>query len=135
MKHHARMRVRIESWTTATFFLIVFCWLGFAAVRSAPIYQGLELRMPVATRLVVAYGAVAFPLLGIMAATTFILSSVLLARWTQWVWIVLFGFLLIWGFRTLLLPKVGGIGPTIKANENTGANSRLALRFARAPRT
>jgi len=118
------MRVRRESWATATCFLIAFCWLGFATVRFAPIYRGLELRLPVPTRLVVAYGAVAFPFLGIMAAATLILSSVFLARWMQWVWVMLFALLLIWGFRALIFSDVGGLGPTIRANEETGANSR-----------
>jgi hypothetical protein len=121
-------RVRRESWATAGFFLIVFCWLGFATTKFAVVYEGLEARLPFATRFVEAHGGVAFPLLGIIAAATLILSSAYLARWMQWVWIMLFALLVYWGF-TLLFADVGGLGPAFKTDQAHAVDGRTAPLF------
>ena len=128
MNHRPVMRVRRESWGIAAFFIIAFCWLGFLTFKWAPIFEGLW-RVPTSTRLVVAYGAVAFPLLGIVAAATLILSSMFLAHRMQWVWILLFTLILIWGFRALFFSGGGGLGPAIKANNPNAPNAAVALQI------
>ncbi len=81
------MRVKAQSWIIAALFFAAFSWLGFAAVRFAPIFRGLDevgLHPSSIQRLFLAYGAVACPLLGIMAAVSVILSDALFRRkWLQ----------------------------------------------------
>jgi len=80
MKRNTAMRVRGTTWAFAALCLIAFCWLGLAASRFAPIFQGLEPRLPMDTRLVVTYGAVWLPIFGVVAALVVILSDFFLPR-------------------------------------------------------
>ena len=90
VKRHIAIRARRESWAIAVVSLAVFSWLGFAAVRFGSIFDG-EVNLPVATRLVFAYGPTAFPLFGVVAAVALILSDTLFhSRWMQWALIVVF---------------------------------------------
>ena len=116
MKHHNTIRVRRQSWAIAAVLLLAFSWLGFAAVKFAPIYQALEGRLDAGTRFALAYGAVAFPLLGILAAASVILSDLLLqGRAVQWTLIVLFVSLAFWAFQALVFTHFS-MGPAFKAN-------------------
>ena len=72
------------------------------------------MNFPVATRFAVAYGPIAFPIFGIVAAAAFILSEVRGRNpWVQLALTVLFVLLIIWAFSGLFC---GGsfMGPTIR---------------------
>lgn len=85
------------------------------AVRMAALFEGFEkMNLPAATRFVVAYGSVAFPIFGIGAAAAFILSEVRGRNpWVQLALTAVFALLFIWAFSGLFS---GGsfIGPTIQ---------------------
>jgi hypothetical protein len=112
------MQIRKQSWGIAALFLIVFCCLGFAAVNFGALFKGIEgfeINLPTATRFAVAYGPIAFPILGVVAATAFILSGVRgRSRWGQWFLAAIFALLIVWAVRGLF---TGGsfMGPTIRA--------------------
>jgi hypothetical protein len=112
------MQIRRQSWGLAALFLIAFCWLGFAAVRFGVLFkgtEGFEIYLPMATRFAFAYGPIAFPIFGVVAATAFILSDVRGGnRWGQWSLAAIFALLIIWSFEGLF---AGGsfMGPTIRA--------------------
>lgn len=69
MKSH----IRKQSWAIAALSLIGFCWLGVAALGFRPLFQGLEINLPIATRFAIACGPIAFPVFGIIAALVVIL--------------------------------------------------------------
>ncbi|MGV3755558.1 MAG: hypothetical protein ACO1QS_09265 [Verrucomicrobiota bacterium] len=69
------MQVRIASWIIAAIFLSAFCWLGMAADKFAPIFYSLGVPLPTTTRLVLAYGLVTCPMLGLFAAISLILTD------------------------------------------------------------
>jgi hypothetical protein len=102
------MQIRRQSWAIAALFLIAFCWLGFVAMSFGALFKGLgEVNFPVATRFVVAYGPIAFPIFGIVAAAAFIVSEVRGRNpWVQLALIAVFTLLIIWAFSGLF---VGGV--------------------------
>src|SRR5438093_6221644 len=101
------MSAHAKSWVVAAVLFIIFCWLRFAAFRFAPIYQGLEDRLPVTTRLVATYEPVACPLLGVVAAVGVILADALRQRrWVQWGLIAAAVILIVCIFRALLFSGV-----------------------------
>ena len=69
------MRIRAASWIIAAIFLLVFCWLGLAAEKFTSFYYGLGVKLPTTTRLVLAYGLVVCPILGIIAAISLVLTD------------------------------------------------------------
>jgi hypothetical protein len=73
-------RVRGTTWAVAALVLILFCWLGFAITKFLAIFQGLETRLPNDLRLVVTYGSVGVPVLGLVAAALILLSDLFRAR-------------------------------------------------------
>jgi len=77
------MAIRARSWILAAIVLVAFCWLGLVAASFAPVFAGLESVAPLKTRLLVAYGSVACPLVGIGAAVSLILAD--LFCWPKWV--------------------------------------------------
>jgi hypothetical protein len=98
------------------FFLIMFCWLGFLTAKIAPLLHGFKMdHVPVAQRFVLAYGLIAFPLCGIVAAATFFFSDVLfrnrsIHRWIlQLVLFAAYTLLFRWGFRELVVPIWGPV--------------------------
>ena len=93
----------------------MFCWLGLLAFKCAPVYAGLEDRLPVTTRLATAYGPVACPLLGVLAAMSLICSGVYFRRrWVQQVLIVVLAILVVCVFRSFLFSGVF-MGPAHRA--------------------
>src|SRR6266700_4515781 len=84
-------------------FLIAFCWLGFMSAKFAPVYHGLEDRLPLATRFSAAYGWIAYPLFGLFGAAAIILADILFrGPWVWWALIVMFTLLVLGVFRSLL---------------------------------
>jgi hypothetical protein len=79
------MRVRITSWIFAVVCFLAFAWLGLAAVRFRPIYEGLQQDFHLAEKhkLFLAYGPVACPILGLIVATAVILSDTLFSK--KWI--------------------------------------------------
>jgi hypothetical protein len=126
------MQIRKQSWGIAALFFIAFCWLGFAAVSFGALFKGIEgfeANLPVATRFAVAYGPIAFPIFGIVAATAFVLSDVRgRNRWGQWALAAIFALLLIWAVRGLF---IGGsfMGPTIRARRLDTSSPAMASLF------
>lgn len=117
MKRHIAIQARRESWAFAVVFLAVSCWLGFVAVRIGSIFDGLEVNLPVATRLAFAYGPTAFPLFGVLTAVALILSDTLFhSRWTQSALIVVVALAIIWALRTMFISGVF-VGPARRVNK------------------
>jgi hypothetical protein len=109
MKRHVVLHVGRQSWGFAALFLIAFCWLGFVAARFGALCQGFVLDLPATKRFVVAYGPIAFPLFGIVAATAFILPDVFFRnRRGQWALVAAFALLIMWAlsmvFSGLVMP-------------------------------
>ena len=86
------MRIRAASWITAAIFLIVFCWLGHAAEKFAELFEGMGLSMPTMTGMVSDYGMIACPILGIVAATSLILTDKIRSGYGSWVQPILITF-------------------------------------------
>jgi hypothetical protein len=106
VKRHIANHIRKQSWAIAALFLIAFCWLGFAAVATRALLKGMEVNLAGSTSFAVAYGPIAFPLIGVVAATALILSDVLVRhRWVQGALAGLFALLIIWALEGTL----GGI--------------------------
>jgi hypothetical protein len=118
MQRHNATRIQRESCALAAAFLIAFCLVGFASVRFRPMYQGFDDSLPMATRFSLDYGAIVFPLLGIAAVASFILSDLFFSnRWRNWVLLAVFGLLFICAFITLLMPSgIGGMRSHIHAD-------------------
>lgn len=96
-----------QTWAGATFFLLAFVLLGLAAIRYEPLYRDYGMHWPLHNRLASVYGAVAFPILGIVVALTLFLSEVFLHRnWVRWVLFVVFAIVLAYAFQALLLVPV-----------------------------
>ena len=114
MKRYITILIRKKSWAVAALFLIVFCWLGFAAVSLGTLFKGLEMYLPLTNRLALVYGPIAFPILGIAAATAFILSDLWSGnRWVQVALGAFFALLIIWAVKGVILP-VSVMVPTIR---------------------
>ncbi len=127
MKRHIAIQVRRESWLLAIFFLIAFCWLGFAAIRFGSIFQGFEMSLPGEKRFVVVYGPVAFPLFGVVAAAAFLFAGVQFHnRWTQWALVAVFVLLIILALRALL---GSFFGPAIQVNPASALDGRSPARL------
>jgi hypothetical protein len=109
-------------------FLIAFCWLGFASAKFAPIYQGLEDRLPAATRFSATYGWFAYPLFGLVAALAVILADIRFrGPWVWWTVIVVFTMLVLLAFRSLLFSGVF-MTPAIGANKSCERTAAVASR-------
>jgi hypothetical protein len=124
MNRHITLRLGRQTWAISVGFLLAFCWLGWAAVRFGSIFQGMDIErsLPAANWLALAYGPIAFPLFGVVAAAAFIVSELLFRnRWMRWALIVLFAFLIVWGFRALLIGGVF-IVPNNRANKADAPN-------------
>ncbi len=133
-RHHA-IRAHRETWAVAAVFLVVFCWLGFAAGRFGSIFEGIAVNLPAATWLVFAYGPVGFPLFGVLAAAALILSDVLLrSRWVQWTLIAVFAVAVISVLRAMLISGVF-MGSAPSANHPGALNGGTALVCARPAAT
>lgn len=101
------MQVRIASWIIAAIFLSAFCWLGMAADKFAPIFYSLEVPLPTTTGLVLAYGLIACPLLGLIAAISLILTDKLrsgFGRLVQPALIIVYALLAVNIFMSLMPP-------------------------------
>jgi hypothetical protein len=135
------IRARRDSWFVGAFFLTAFCFLGFFTAKLAPLFQGMESTLPAAVRFIVAYGPVAFPLFGVLAATSFVVSNRLFQRqWPQWALIVLYALIVLWAFGSLVAPRFitgasfsanKSLQPTaasLSANDGCGRFAALWLR-------
>ena len=104
MKHPTDNRAKIDSWFLAAVFLLGFCYLGFFTHRFAQIFEGM--RLPLTERFIISYGPIAFPLVGVFAAASFVLSALLSRRsWLQWMLIAFFALVGIWSFGLLVRPR------------------------------
>ncbi len=104
------IRIRKRSWAFAAVLLVVFCWFGWAAVGLRALFEGLELHLHVAKRLTVAYGPIAFPIFGVVAAAAWVLSDVYFrGRWIQWFLFAFFSFVVFGILATLVSPMWGPI--------------------------
>ena len=84
MKRQFGTQIRRQSWAIAVLILIAFSLLGFGGVGIRSLFKGFDVHWPFATRFGVTYGPVAFPVFGIVAGTTLILSDFfVLHRWVQ----------------------------------------------------
>ena len=118
------MPAHAKSWAIGAVFLMMFCWLGFAAFKFAPIYNGLEDRLPMTTRLTVTYGPVAFPLFGVVTAVSLVLADVFCQRrWVQWIVIAAAVVLIVCIFQSLLFSGVFMVPAhrTARLAERTGS--------------
>jgi hypothetical protein len=116
VKRQFAIQIRRSSWAIAALILIAFSLLGFAAVSTRSLYEGLEVHLAFATWFGVTCGPVAFPILGVVAATAIVLSDVLVRyRWVRMILIILFSFLAIWAFEGLFGAIWGATGETMVA--------------------
>jgi hypothetical protein len=107
MDRHKTIRVLNLTWAAAGFFLLAFCLLGFAAAKGEPLYRDYGMHWPLQNRLAAVYGAVLFPVFGVVVALTLLLSEVFLRRvWMRWVLFVVFAFVLVYTFQALFLVPV-----------------------------
>ncbi|SRR5258708_39568126 len=109
---------------------MAFCYLGYFTAKFAPIFRGMEPMLPVADRLIVACGPVVFPLLGVLAAFSFVLLDHYFRRqWTQWFLMALYLPIILWAFSSLVAPRFIN-GPSPRANhsiERMGASRSAQL--------
>lgn len=118
------MGIRVQSYVFAGIFLVAFCWLGLAAWRFAPIYQGLESVMPLKTRLVMDYGPVACPLFGVGAAIGLLLSDrYCRGKWVQPTLVLVLALLALYMFDSLLFSY---FGPVPRLNTAVAADGGIA---------
>jgi hypothetical protein len=110
VQRQSDIRVRKELWVIAAVFFIVFCWLGFAAARFGSLFQGFEefeQMLPITSRFVYEYGTIAFPLFGVAAGATFILSDVLFRNgWVKWVLVGVFVLFILCAFNAMVISGV-----------------------------
>ena len=105
MNSRTSNRVRGTTWAFAALALILFCWLGLLTFKVGPIFNGLESRLRIDTRLVLAYGPLGLPLFGVVAAGGVILSDLFLPfRWIPTVLTILCIGVAIMAFRALTVP-------------------------------
>ena len=105
--HSMTQKSSISSIGTAALVLAAFCWLGFASYRVAPVWEGLSDHLPFMNRLMMLYGPIAAPIVGLIAAISIIVAGV--HRPGHWVNPVLFVILcIVWvcGFRSLLFSGI-----------------------------
>ena len=111
---------KTTSIAAAVLILAAFCWLGFAAYKLAPVWEGLAIRLPFMNRMMMLYGPLAAPIIGLLGAITIIVLRVRNPR--HWVHPALLATLIIiwvFGFRSLLFSGIF-MGPAHqpKTNEN-----------------
>jgi len=118
MQHHNAARIQRESCALAAAFLIAFCLVGFVSVRFRPMYQGFDDSLPMLTRFALDYGTIVFPLVGIAAAASFMLSDLFFSnRWRNWLLLAVFGLLFVCALKALIMPGgIGGMRSHIHAN-------------------
>jgi len=116
VKRQFGTQIRRQSWAIAVLILIAFSLLGFGAVGIRSLFKGFDVHWPFATRFGVTHGPVAFPVFGIVAGTTLILSDFfVLHRWVQRILIFLFALVIIWAFEGLFGAIWGATGETMMA--------------------
>lgn len=101
------MQVRAASWIIAAMFLLAFCWLGLAADKFALLFEDMGVAMPTMTGLVSDYGVIACPVLGIIVATSLVLTDKLRSgpgRWAQPILVTVYAFLAASIFISLVPP-------------------------------
>jgi len=129
VKRSTEIRARIDAWLLAAVFLFAFCFLGFFTSKFAPMFQDMESVLPATVRLIVVCGPVAFPLLGILAAVSFVLSNVYFRRqWPQLALMLLYGLTILWVFQSLVAPRFNT--ETFRsANKPAAGNAGIASRL------
>jgi len=102
MEQHIAISVPKQTWVGAVVFLLAFCLLGLAAAKYQWLYRDYGTHWPLQNRLASAYGAVAFPMIGVVVALTLFVSEMVLRRvWVRWVLFAIFAFVLGYAFRAL----------------------------------
>ena len=129
VKRSTEIRARIDAWLLAAVFLFAFCFLGLFTSKFAPMFQDMEFVLPATVRLIVVCGPVAFPLLGILAAVSFVLSNVYFRRqWPQLALMLLYGLVILWVFQSLLTPRFN-TETSRSANTEIGCKTNSASAF------
>jgi hypothetical protein len=96
-------RVKVGSWLLAVFFLVGFCCLGLLSRKVGAIFEGMS--VPFIDRFLATFGPIGFPLLGLFAAGSFVLSGRFRGRgWLQLILAVLFAVIGLWSFEVLMSP-------------------------------
>lgn len=91
----------------AVLIVVVFCWLGFAAYKIAPVWEGLGVRLPFMNRLMLLYGPFAAPIIGVIGAISIIVLGVRCPRhWGNPILLVILGIVWVCGFHSLLISGV-----------------------------
>src|ERR1043165_3357457 len=116
------MCIRVQSWLFAAIFLLAFCWVGLLAWSTAPAFQGLESVMPLNTKLVVNYGPIACPILGVAAAIGLLLTDVhCRGKWIQPTLVLVLVVLVVYMFVSLLFSY---FGPVPRNNKTVAVDPR-----------
>ena len=90
-------------------------------------FDGLQVPLPLLTKLVITAGPVAFPVFGIAAAVALLLTNGFShARWMLWALIAVFALCAVCAFRAVL---IGGVfmGPASRANPPSAGDAGLRL--------
>ncbi len=117
MNEEPQRRIRIRTWLAAAITLIVCCWLAHGVTKFIAIFDGLQVPLPVLTRIIVSAGPVPFLLYGIFAAAAILLTDGFArAKWLASVCLALFLVLAIFTFKGVV---TGGVwmGPAHPTNE------------------
>ncbi|HEX3988830.1 MAG TPA: hypothetical protein VHZ30_05315 [Verrucomicrobiae bacterium] len=113
VKRNIAIKIRMLTCGIALLILVAFCWLGFAAVRFEPLFQGFEDYIPVSKRFAYVHRPILFPLFGLLGAAGLIIADTfLLRRYVQLVLIVFFTIIFIWTFRSMFGPFIS-LGPAL----------------------
>lgn len=71
----ATFPMRKRTWVPAALFLMAFYLLRIVSLSFGNLFEGLGIVLPLRMRLVIAYGPIAFPVVGLLTAISLILSE------------------------------------------------------------
>jgi hypothetical protein len=98
-------RERSLKWIIAAGLVGLFWVIGVMVGRFVSLFQGLDVPLPLWSRLLIGYGPEAIPLFGAVAAAAWVLSDVYFrGRWIQWFLFAFFAFVIFGIFVALVVP-------------------------------
>ena len=104
---------------------MAFTYVGLCADALALRFEGVESLLSGFSRLMAAHGLLAFPVLGVLAAISFLLSDRPVHRiWIQWVLIALYSSVLFWGLDAILDPYGVVTPPSAHRNAESTMTNR-----------
>ena len=101
------MQVSRQSWLLAALFLLISCSASYVIATCASVYDETN-GLPHSTELLINFGPVACPLLGITYSVAVVLTNGFAKRkWALWVLLMSYLVLMLGAFLTLFTPIFG----------------------------